>query len=126
MSYMFQPRSCRFMLYGPFTKIINDQLQNLPFNSVNGVRLSFQCSHPDCHQSVSVEIDPDGNLSKLSVIDPETNFADMIFDFSEDVFFHYGDPPLDLIASHPLFHMLQQTTAAHFNAGHYSVTVTSL
>jgi hypothetical protein len=122
---MFQPQSCRFMLYGPLNKIINDQLQSLPFDPISGVQLSFQCSHPDCHQSVTIEIDSGGNLSKLSVIDPDTNSANMIYDFSRDVFIHYRDS-LDLICGHPLFHVLQQTTAAHYQAGHYTINVTPL
>ena len=122
---MFQPQSCRFFLYDSFAEIINDQLHNLQFDPIDGVRLSFQCSHPDCHQSVTIEIDPGGNLSKLSVIDPETNTEDMIFDFRGGEFINHGDS-LDLIASHPIFHMLQQTTAAHYQAGHYTVTVTAI
>jgi hypothetical protein len=74
---------------------------------------------------VTVEIDPEGILSKLSVIDPETKAEDMTFDFSGDVFIHYCEL-LDLIVSHPIFHMLQQTTVAHLHAGHYAVTVTPL
>jgi hypothetical protein len=123
--YMFHPESCRFFLYDSFTEIINDQLQNLQFNPVNGARLSFQCSHPDCHQSVSVEIDSEGNLSKLSVIDPETNSADMIFDFGNGKFSNYQEQ-LDLICGHPIYHMLQQTTVAHYQAGHYAVIATAL
>jgi len=126
MSYMFKPQTCRFMLYGPFNKIINERLQSLPFEAINGVRLSFRCSHIDCHQSLTIEIDSEGNLSKLSVIDPETNSADMIFDFSGDVFIHYGDSPLDLICGHPIFHQLQHSIPFHYQTGHYSVTVTPL
>ena len=126
MSYMFQPQSCRFFLYDSFTKIINDPLKDLSFKPDNGVRLSFRSCNSDCHQSVNIEIDSGGNLSKLSVIDPETNSTDMIFDFNGDVFIHYGDPPLDLICGHHLFHILQQTTAAHYQAGHYTINVTPL
>ncbi len=125
MTFMFQPQSCRFMLYGPFNKIINDQLQILQFDPIHGVELSFQCCTKECSQSVTIVIDPKGNLSKLSVIDPETNSAEMIFDFSRNVFNHYGEP-LDLICGHPIFHRLQQATAARYREGHYSVTVTAL
>ena len=125
MSYMLQPKFCRFMLYGPFTEIIDDQLQNLPFDPVNGVRLSFQCSHIDCRQSVNIEIDSEGILSKLSVVDTETNSGDMIYDFSGNEFIHYNES-LGLLCAHPTFQMLQQTFPAHYQASHYSVIVTAL
>ena len=125
MSYMFQPQTCRFMLYGPFNKIINDQLQILQFDPIHGVELSFQCCTKECSQSVTIVIDPKGNLSKLSMIDPETNSAEMIFDFSGNVFNHYGES-LDLITAHPIFHRLQYSIPFHYQAGHYSVTVTPL
>lgn len=125
MSYQFQPKSCRFFLSNSFNKIINDQLQNLPFKPIKGVRLSFQSCTKECDKSVSVEIDSEGKISKLSVIDTETNSADMIFDFGRDVFLHYGEC-LDLICGHPAFHRVQYLAVAHSQAGHYSVTVTAL
>jgi hypothetical protein len=124
MAYIFQPQSCRFMLFSPFTEIITDQLQNLPFDPVNGIRLSFQSCTSDCRQSVNIEIDSEGNLSKLSVIDTETNSADMIFDFSGNEFIHHNES-LDLTCANPLFQMLQQTFPAHYQAGHYAVIVTA-
>ena len=65
------------------------------------------------------------NVSKVSMIDPKTLSAEMIFDFGNDEFKHYGET-LDLICGHPRFHMLQQTFAAHYRNGDYSVTVTAL
>ena len=125
MSFLFRPQSCRFFLNGPFTETINDQLQNLPFDPVNGVRLSFQSCTKECHQSVTIEIDSEGILSKLSVIDPETNSADMIYDFSQGVFNHYGEC-LDITHSQPIFQILQNSIPFHNSAGHDSVTVTAL
>ena len=124
MSYMFQPQSCRFFLYDSFTKIINDPLKDLSFKPDNGVRLSFRSCNSDCHQSVNIEIDSEGNLSKLSVTDTETNSANMIFDFANDKFYNYQEQ-LDLICAHPIFQILQQTFPAHYHAGQYSVTVTA-
>ena len=125
MSYMFQPKTCRFMLYGPFIEIITNQLQNLTFDPIDGVRLSFQCSGDECHRPVVIEIDPEGSISKLSVIEPTIHTAEMIFDFSNDELIFYGDS-LELIVGHSIFHMLQQTIASHYQAGHYSVTATAL
>ena len=125
MSYMFQPQSCPFFLFNPFSQIINDQLQNLPFDPINGVRLSFRCCTDECNQSLTVEIDSAGSIAKVKVINPETNSAEMIFDFSRNVFNHYGES-LDLICGHPLFHMLQQIFVAHYQNGGYSVTITTL
>lgn len=122
---MFQPQSCRFMLYGSFSKVIDDQLEILAFEPINGVLLAFMSSSDKHRQSVTVEIDSEGNVSRVSLIDPVTGSSEMIFDFGNDEFIHYGDS-LDLICGHPLFHMLQQTTVAHYQAGHYSVTVTAL
>ncbi len=123
MPYAFQPQTCCFMLYGPFTRIINDQLQNLPFKSIKGVQLDFQCDSDKCRQSVTIKIDPQGNIANVSVIEAET--ISMLFDFNNDEFIHYGEP-LDLICGHPLFHMLQQTFPAHYQADHYTVTATAL
>jgi hypothetical protein len=125
MLFLFRPQSCRFFLNGPFTATINDQLKNLPFDPVNGIRLSYRSCNSECHQSVTIEIDSEGNLSKLSVIDTETNSTDTIFDFANDKLYNYHEQ-LDLIAGHPLFHMLQQTFPAHYQAGHYAVIVTAL
>ena len=125
MPYAFQPQTCRFFLYGSFTEIINDQLQNLPFDPLNGIRLSFQCIGTGCRQSLDMEIDPSGNIAKVTAIDPRTRSAEMTFDFVNGQFIHYEDS-LDLICGHPLFHMLQQTFAAHYQNGGYSVTVTAL
>jgi hypothetical protein len=126
MSYMFQPQNCRFFLYAPFNKIINDHLRNLALDAINGVLLIFESSSDKQLQSVVVEIDADGNVSKVSMIDPKTLSADVIFDFSNDEFIHFGESSLDLICGHPLFHVLQQTFAAHYRNGDYSVTVTAL
>jgi hypothetical protein len=125
MLYMFQPQSCRFMLYGPFNEIIDDHLRNLALDPINGVRLTFESSTDKQPQSLTVEIDAEGNVSSVSVTNPETLSTEMIFDFGNDEFIHYGES-LDLICGHPLFHMLQQTFAAHYRNGDYSVTVTAL
>ena len=79
MSYMFQPQTCRFLLYTPFNKIINDHLQNLAFDPINGVLLSFESPADKQRQSVTIEIDADGNVSKVSMIDPKTLSADVMF-----------------------------------------------
>ena len=123
MPYAFQPQTCSFMLYGPFNQIINDQLQNLPFEPINGVPLKFQYCIDEYNQSVTVEIDPLGSIAKVSVTEAET--ISMLFDFTNDEFIHYGES-LELICGHPLFHMLQKTFPAHYQAGHYIVTVTAL
>jgi hypothetical protein len=126
MSYMFRPQTCRFVLYTPFNEIINSHLQNLAFDPINGVLLTFENSSDRQRQSVTVEIDPEGNVSKVSMIDPKTLSADVIFDFSNDEFIHFGESSLDLICGHPLFHMLQQTFVAHYQNGDYSVTIIAL
>ena len=124
MSTMIQPQSCRFMLYAPFSETINDHLQNLAFDPVNGALLTFESASDKQLQSVIVEIDSEGNVSKVSVINPVTGSAEMIFDFGNDEFIHYGDP-LELICGHSIFHALQQTIPARYREGHYSVTVTA-
>ena len=124
MSTMIQPQSCPFFLYDSFNKIINDQLHDIALDSGNGVALTFESSSDNQLQTVTVDIDSEGNVSKVSVIESETGAPEMIFDFGNDEFIHYGDS-LDLICGHPLFHMLQQTTVAHYQADHYSVTVTA-
>jgi hypothetical protein len=126
MSYMFRPQTCRFVLYTPFNEIISDHLQNLASDPINGSLLNFESSSDKPLKSVVVEIDADGNVSKVSMIDPKTLSADVIFDFSNDEFIHFGESSLDLICGHPLFHVLQQTFAAHYRNGDYSVTVTAL
>jgi hypothetical protein len=123
-SIMFRPQNCRFFLYAPFNEIMNDHLQNLAFDPVNGALLTFESSSDQQLQSVIVEIDSEGNVSRVSVVNPVTGSVDMSFDFSGGVFIHHGDC-LDIICGHPLFHMLQQTFAAHYQNGHYSVTVTA-
>jgi hypothetical protein len=125
MSYMFQPQTCRFLLYTPFNKIINDHLRNLALDAINGVLLTFESSSDKPLQPVIVEIDADGNVSKVSMNDPKTLSAKIIFDFGNDEFNHYGES-LDLICGHPLFQMLQQTFVAHYQNGDYSVTITAL
>jgi hypothetical protein len=125
MSYTFQPQNCRFFLYAPFSEIIDNHLQNLAFDPNTGVRLTFVSSADKQRQSVTIEIDADGNISKISMIDPKTLLAEMIFDFGNDEFDHYGET-LDLICGHPLFHMLQQTFVARYQNGGYSVTITAL
>jgi len=125
MPYRFKSQSCRFFLNGPFTEFINDHLQNLSSDPIDGVRLSFQCSSNECYQSLTIEIDSEGNLSKLSVVDSETDTADTIFDFSGNKFYFHNEP-LDLICGQPIFHMLQHSIPFHNQAGHYSVTVTAL
>ena len=125
MSIMFRPQTCRFFLLGPFNDIIKDHLQSLPFEPINGVQLFFQCSSPECRQSVTVEIDPQGNIAEVTLIDPETGSTDLVFSFKNDSFTHHGDQ-LDLICGHPQFHRLQQSIPAHFKSGHYKVKVIAL
>ena len=124
MSTMIEPQNCPFFLYDSFNRIISDQLHNIALDSGNGVAIAFTSSSK-YQRSVAVEIDSNGCVSKVSVIDPETLSIEMIFDFGNDEFIHYVDS-LDLICGHPLFHMLQQTFAAHYRNGDYSVTVTAL
>ena len=124
-SIMFRPHTCRFFLYAPFSNIINEHLQALPFETINGALLTFQGSSPECHQSVVVEIDPQGNLVQVSVIDFQTRSTDLVFSFKNDSFTHHGDQ-LDLICGHSQFHRLQQSIPAHFKAGHYTVKVIAL
>jgi hypothetical protein len=124
MSYMFQPQSCRFMLYAPFSEIINDHLQNLAFDPVNGALLTFESASDKQLQSVTVEIGSDGNISRVSVTNPQTLSTEMIFDFNKGVFIHYGTP-LAIICGHSIFHALQQTIPAQYREGHYLVTVTA-
>jgi hypothetical protein len=124
MSYMFQPQTCRFFLYAPFNEIINDHLQNLAFDPVNGALLTFENSSDKQLQTVVVEIDSDGNVSRVSITNPQTLAAEMIFDFNKDVFIHYGTP-LAIICGHSIFHALQQTIPTRYREGHYSVTVTA-
>lgn len=121
---MFQPQNCRFFLYAPFSEIINDHLQNPSFDPVNGALLTFESSSDKPLQSVIVEIDSEGNVSRVSVTNPQTLSVEMIFDFNKDVFIHYGEP-LELICGHSIFHALQQTIPARYRAGHYTVTVTA-
>lgn len=121
-SIMFRPHTCRFFLYAPFSELIRDQLQILPYDPINGIQLYFQSVSLECRQSVTVEIDPQGIITKVTVIDAITEVARMIFDFKQDHFIHC-DGTLDLICGHPPFHMLQQTIPAHFKAGHYKVKV---
>ena len=124
-SIMFQPQSCRFLLYGPFREIISNHTNSLPFEPANGVQLLFQSRRQEHGPSVSIEIHSDGNVSKVIVIDKVTNVIDMIFDFGTDQFIHYGES-LDLVCGHPLFHVLQQTFATKYQKGHYSVVVNAL
>jgi len=124
-SIMFQPHTCRFFLYAPFSELIRDQLQILPFDPINGIQLYFQSVSHECHQSVTVEIDPQGNISEVTLIDPETGSTDLVFNFKNDFFTHHGDQ-LGLICGHPQFHRLQQTLPAHFTVGHYTVKAIAL
>jgi hypothetical protein len=124
-SIMLQPQSCRFLLYGPFREIISNHIDSLPFEPANGVQLFFQSRYKEYGQSVSIEINSEGDVSKVIVIDKITNVINMIFDFGTDQFIHYGEI-LDLVCGQPLFHMLQQTFATKYQEGHYSVAVTTL
>ena len=90
-SIMFQPQTCRFFLYAPFSELIKDQLQILPFDPINGIQLYFQSVSHECHQSVTVEIDPQGNIAEVTLIDPETGSTDLVFSFKNDSFTHHGD-----------------------------------
>ena len=90
-SIMLQPQSCRFLLYGPFREIISNHIYSLPFEPANGVQLFFQSRHQKFGPSVNIEICPDGDVSKVIVIDKITDVVNMVFDFGTDQFIHYGE-----------------------------------
>ena len=125
MSTMVRPQSCPFFLYDSFNEIITAQLHNIPLDAGNGIAITFESSSDNQLQTVTVEIGPEGNVSKVSVINPETLSIEIIFNFSKGEFIHYGDS-LELICGHSIFHALQQTIPAGYREGYYSVSVTVL
>jgi len=80
-SIMFRPHTCRSFLYAPFSELIRDQLQILPYDPINDIQSYFQSVSLECRQSVTVEIDPQGIITKVTVIDAITEVVQMIFDF---------------------------------------------
>ena len=122
--HAFQAQECYFFLLGPFSGLIDSYL---PAQPVRGTRLQFHPIIPACNWLVTIEVDGQGNLASMTVQDIRSpEISHWHWDFIEETFSNCGEGELDLYCGQGIFEIFMHAIPAHFSAGNYSVTTTSL